>query len=138
MENDGKDLGLQDDLLLNCQHLVCSEDHAMQTAIFYKDKKDLKKYNDWIELCILVRRNRSKKMYPIIPENSGETYCFVKHLLGACQTCKELGNRYTEKNEMELAKECFQEAVTYERIIKVLINEKEDLKSKIKNKIRGG
>lgn len=113
MKDDKKDVGFQDDCILFLEHGICAEEHAIQSYISTKDK-------EWLEIATLVRRNRSKKMYELLPETNDERYCFSKHILGMAMTLKEMGNRYLEDEEKELAKGCFEEARAYESIFKIL------------------
>jgi len=118
MKEDKKDVGFQDDAILYLEHGICAEEHAIQSYVSTKDK-------EWLELAITIRRNRSKKMYEMLPETVDERYCFSKHILGMAMTLKEMGNRYLESEEPELAKECFDEARTYESIFKILCEKNE-------------
>lgn len=117
MKGDKKDVGFIDDAIFYLQNMIAAETHALESYVSTKDEK-------WIDIAKKLRRNRSKRMYRLIPENQGELYCLSKHLLACSMALKELGNRYTEDDEEELAKECFKESTLYESLFKLLIGGK--------------
>ncbi len=117
MEKDKKDVGFVDDAILYIQNMIASENHAIESWGETKDDK-------WLDILKKIRRNRSKMLYKLVPENKGELYCFSKHILVSAVALKELGNRYTESKEDKLAKECFEEASLYEKLFKLLIGGK--------------
>ena len=116
MKNDKKDLGFIDDSLDLICDLACAETHCARTFIQTKDK-------DFLELLSMFRRDRSELLYSIIPENYGESYCLVKHILKVSRNWEELANRLIEENNLELAKEYLEKSLMYRNVAK-LISEK--------------
>ena len=114
MKGDKKDVSFLDDAILYLQNAIAGENHAIESYITTKDE-------NWLDIAKKIRRNRSKRMYELIPEGKGELYCFCKHILACAMALKELGNRYIESNEEDLAKECFEESSLYESLFKFLI-----------------
>lgn len=114
MKNDKKDVGYLDDAILYLQNMIAAENHAIESYVMSKDKM-------WLDIVTKLRRNRSKRMYELLPESKDERYCLAKHLLACATALKELGNRHLEENEEKLAKECFEEANLYESLFKLLV-----------------
>lgn len=113
MKDDGKDVRFLDDAILYLQNAIASENHAIESYSTTKDKK-------WMDIAKEIRRNRSKRMYEIIPKNKDERYCLIKHILACAMALKEMGTRYQEEKNDNLAKECFEEARLYEQLTKLL------------------
>jgi len=114
VSGDGKDVGFLDDLIFGLEHAIGAEEHAKQSYVMTKDDK-------WLDIAKKVRRERSKLMYGLIPKTKDETYCFVKHLLGWAMSLKEIGDRYIEDNNLDLAKECFELATLLESLVKLFV-----------------
>lgn len=113
MKNDGKDVKILDDAILYLQNCIACENHAYESYTSTKDEK-------FLDIAKRIRRNRSKLMYKIIPQSKAEIYCICKHLLAMAMALKEISSRYSEGDEKELAKECLEEASTYEQLFKLL------------------
>jgi hypothetical protein len=116
MESDSKDIGYIEDAFNCISDLYCAELHALSTFTQTNNK-------DWIDLAKLCRINRSELLYSISPENTGESYCFLKHLSGFTRNFQELGNRRLEVNDQEKAAEYFKLAEQYKKIFILLCSE---------------
>ena len=113
MKGDKKDVGFFEDSVFMLQNLTGAEHHAIESFSSSKDKL-------WIDLNKIIRKMRSKYLYRITKENNEQGYCLSKHLLASAQGLKELGNRYQEDGDDELAKECFDDSQTVEKIIMIV------------------
>lgn len=113
MKGDKKDVGFFEDSLFMLQNLVSAENHAIES--FSSSKRKI-----WADINKIIREIRSRHLYRIIKEDNQQAYCLTKHLLASAQGLKELGNRYTEDDEEDLAKECFKDSQTVEKIIMII------------------
>ena len=114
MEKDKRDVGFIDDALDLISDLSCAESHCARTAMQLKD-------DEFIELLTMFRRDRSKLLYELISENSGESYCLLKHLSKVSRNWEELGNRMLERKDLETAKEYLEKALIYKNVCKLII-----------------
>lgn len=114
-----KDVGFMDDAIYYLENCIHACNHAIESYVM--TKKDF-----WIDIAMKLRRNRSKWMYKFLEGQKveDERYCLNKHLLACAEALKEMGNRFFEEKQINLAKECFEEAVSYENIVKLLIGGK--------------
>ena len=113
MKGDRKDVGFFEDALFGIQHAVATEHHAKESYASSGDKI-------WFDINKIIRPMRSKYLYRITKDANAQGYCISKHLAGFAQSLKEMGDRYTEEDEMELAKECFKDSQTVEKIIMII------------------
>jgi DNA polymerase III gamma/tau subunit len=114
MEKDKKDVGFIQDFIFYLQNAIALEHHLIESYSVTKDKIQM-------DMAERIRRNRSKWMYRFIKESKNQIYCESKHLMAMAQSMKELGNRYIEQEERELADECFQESADCEACF-ILLN----------------
>ncbi len=116
MENDTKDVGFLADAMTYLENAICAETHALSSFATTNDPQ-------WIELAKMIRENRSKYLYMLAPENQGQCYCFMKHIMACAMSVRELGHRFLEGGDKKLAEECFKEASDYEAMF-ILVKEK--------------
>lgn len=129
MENDNKDVGFIEDSATLIQNAVAAENHAQMSWISTKD-------DFYLELSDMIRRDRSKLMYSLIPESDAQDYCIVKHTLVMAQNYKELANRCTELKLIDQAKENLEAAGRYEALFRLIRDRKK--KNSWFNKLKGG
>jgi hypothetical protein len=120
MQGDNKDVGYIEDSAMILQNQVACENHAHMSYMATKNKK-------YIEMADIVRKDRSKLLYELIPENKGQNYCIAKHISAIIMGYKELANRKMEFNKIEEAKELLETANNYELLFRLLTT-KEGLK----------
>ncbi len=109
MNKDGKDVGFIEDALFGLQNMIAAENHAIMS---YAQTKE----TQWMDIAEYVRKKRSKLLNAITLPNNSQGYCFSKHILAAAQVYKELGNRFMEGRNKELARECFDDAGSFEAL----------------------
>lgn len=115
MEKDNKDVGFLADAMFYLQNAIAAEHHCLMSFSSTNEEK-------WLELAKLIRENRSKYLYMIVPEGGGQKYCFSKHIMACACSIKELGNRFLESGDKENAEQCFKESADYEAMF-ILINQ---------------
>lgn len=114
---DKKDVGFIEDALNVIENMVCAEHHCANTYVQTKDK-------DFIDVLTMIRRERSKLLFKIVPENMGELYCLNKHMSAVIEGYKELANRMLEDGETETAQEYIELSKKYEDLLILLNTEK--------------
>lgn len=117
-----KDVGKIEDLIFALQNLVAIENHATISYLTSKDEK-------WLDVLNMTRRDRVKLLDKITKKENSHVYCTSKHLLAVITGLCEVGNRYLNSGEKELAKELFEMAGNYQALF-LLLNDytKEDKK----------
>ena len=126
MQQDGKDVGFLDDGIFFLQHAVAAENHCV-------DSYALTKEPSFLELAQIIRRKRSKFLSKFVKEGNGQAYCISKHVLGCAQGLKEMGSRFSENGDKELAEECIQDAMDFQSIF-IFVNQ--DKKKEVKYDIQ--
>jgi hypothetical protein len=118
MKSDKLDVGFFDDAIFCLSNMVALENHSINSYLQTKKKV-------FLEIAEMTRKDRSKLLYKLVKENNGEGYCMSKHTLAVGISMKELGNRFLEEKDFEMANELFEKAGLYENLFK-LINDKEE------------
>lgn len=109
MKNDEKDVGLVEDAIFYLKNCLAAENHALMSFINTKDKK-------WLQAMEFIRERRSKLLNSLVKKEQSQIYCFSKHILAMSMASYEVGNRYLESGNSEIAKELFEDAGSYESL----------------------
>lgn len=115
MKGDTKDVGFIEDAATHLQNCIAAENHALMTHIATKNKI-------WMDVADMIRRNRSRLLYKMVPEGKGQLYCLAKHVLIMAVTAKELAIRYKEEKKDGEAQEMIEDAANYEALFRLICN----------------
>ena len=107
------DVGMAEDMIFLLSNLVAIEDHSAKSIASTKNER-------WLEVLDLVRKMRTKYLSLISKKEESQLWCVNKHLLASIEGLIEVGNRFTSTQQIESAKECYDDSNTLLKLFLLL------------------